>query len=162
MRIRQVRLPEVAGRLFLSDLPGRSSLFAEDLTLIQEHEISTVICLATPAELTTHSPGYMEASRDGIVPWRQLSLAMEDGQAPESLKAVLEMIEQAVGALRDNQNVLVHCLAGIGRTGTLAIGVLIGVGLSVLEASVRVADAEAGPESGAQEALIEQIAGAKI
>ena len=130
--------------------------------MIQGHQIGTVICMATSTELEAYSSSYMEAISSADLPWKQVSLRMNDGEPVDDLRAVLSAIEDSVRVLRAGENVLVHCLGGIGRTGTLAIGILIGIGLGVLDASVRVADAEAGPESGSQEALIEQIAQARI
>lgn len=162
MQIRQVSVPEVPGRLFVSDLPGRGTSFTDDRAVIQGHQIGTVVCLATLTELEANSSSYLAAMSSAALPWNQVSLQMNDGEVTDNLRAVLSVIEDSIRLLRAGENVLVHCLGGIGRTGTLAIGILIGIGLDVLEASVRVADAEAGPESGSQEALIEQIAQARI
>ncbi len=162
MQIRKVDLPEVPGGLFLSDLPGRDGSFELDRAEIVKHGIGTVVCLATAEELKSGSPDYFEEINNGNLSWKQVALAMNDGAAMGNLQSVLSAIEDSVRALRAGENLLVHCLGGIGRTGTFGIGVLIGIGLDVLEASVRVTDAEAGPESGVQEALIEQIVQARV
>jgi len=155
-------VPEVPGGLFLSDLPGRDESFELDRAEIASHGISTVVCLASSEEIQAASPDYFQAINGGGLSWQQVSVPMNDGDGMRHLRGVLEAIEDCVGTLRAGKNVLVHCIGGIGKTGTFGIGILIGIGLDVLEASVRVTDAEAGPESGAQEALIEQIVQARV
>ncbi|NOX31753.1 MAG: dual specificity protein phosphatase family protein, partial [Actinobacteria bacterium] len=56
--------------------------------------------------------------------------------------------------------VLVHCAAGIGRTGTTATMVLVALGLSVGDALELVGASRpmAGPEVGAQSRLVERFA----
>ncbi|MEJ2145578.1 MAG: hypothetical protein P8020_10620 [Acidobacteriota bacterium] len=44
----------------------------------------------------------------------------------------------------------------------MAMCVLIGIGLDPLDASVRLADAEAGPESDSQETLVNHVAELRI
>jgi protein-tyrosine phosphatase len=162
MEIRKVDVPEVSGGLFLSDLPGRDNSFELDRTEIVNQGIGTVVCLASSEEVQAAAPDYFRAINSGSLSWKQVSVPMNDGDGMRNLRAVLEAIEDCVRTLRAGENVLVHCTGGIGKTGTFGIGVLIGIGLDVLEASVRVTDAEAGPESGAQEALIEQIVQARV
>ena len=78
------------------------------------------------------------------------------------MEQFLGTIEDLVADLRRGMKVLLHCVAGVGRTGTAAMCVLIGIGLDPLEASVRLADAEAGPESDLQETLVHQVAQMRI
>jgi protein-tyrosine phosphatase len=54
----------------------------------------------------------------------------------------------------NGQNVLLHCAAGIGRTGTAAACVLKRLGLPVDEALQRVREAGSNPETAVQSGLV--------
>jgi protein-tyrosine phosphatase len=57
--------------------------------------------------------------------------------------------------LRAGESVLLHCAAGIGRTGTAAACVLKSLGLTRDEALERVRAAGSDPQSAAQSGLID-------
>ncbi|MFZ0430253.1 MAG: protein-tyrosine phosphatase family protein [Acidobacteriota bacterium] len=162
MHIRRVELPEVPGHLFLSRMPGRLESFPDARTSISELGIEKVVCLATPEELRREAPAYFDAIEAGDFPWVQVNFPVPDRGIPADLEQFLGTIEDLVADLRRGMKVLVHCVAGVGRTGTAAMCVLIGIGLDPLEASVRLADAEAGPESDLQETLVHQVAQMRI
>ncbi len=162
MEIRKVELPEVTGRLFLSHIPGRHETFAEARESISKLGIDKVVCLATPAEIRQESPEYFDAIQAGELPWVQVDFPIPDRGVPTDLGPLLRTVEDLVADLRNDKGILMHCVAGVGRTGTVAMCVLIGIGLDPLEASVRLADAEAGPESDSQETLVNRVAELRI
>ena len=47
-----------------------------------------------------------------------------------------------------------HCAAGIGRTGTLAVCVLLALGLGAAEARAAVRSAGSSPQTAAQEDIV--------
>jgi len=51
-----------------------------------------------------------------------------DCQAPSDIPAFAKSVRQVAEALRSGGAVAIHCGAGIGRTGTFAIGVLLALG----------------------------------
>lgn len=162
MEIRKVELPEVTGSLFLSHIPGRHETFPEARESISKLGIDKVVCLATQAEIRQESPEYFEAIQAGELPWVQVDFPIPDRGVPTDLSPLLRTVEDLVADLRNDRRVLVHCVAGVGRTGTVAMCVLIGIGLDPLEASVRLADAAAGPESDSQETLVNRVAELRI
>jgi protein-tyrosine phosphatase len=82
-----------------------------------------------------------------------------DLHAP-SVDATVELVEDLVGRLQAGESLLMHCAAGLGRTGTMAACVLLAFGSTLDEALRIVGDARpmAGPEVGAQRALVEAFA----
>ncbi|MEJ2081162.1 MAG: protein-tyrosine phosphatase family protein [Acidobacteriota bacterium] len=162
MEIRLVELPEVAGQLFVCHLPGRYETFAEARESISERGIDKVVCLATLPEIRQEAPEYFDAIQAGDLPWVQVNFPIPDRGVPTDLSPLLRTVEDLVEDLRNKKNILLHCVAGVGRTGTVAMCVLIGIGLDPLDASVRLADAEAGPESDSQETLVNHVAELRI
>ena len=63
--------------------------------------------------------------------------------------------------LANDEHLLLHCAAGIGRTGTLAACILVQQGTSVDDALtlVRASRPMAGPEVGPQLDLVRAVAG---
>ena len=58
-------------------------------------------------------PGYYRSAGLEVV-----HEAVPDFGIPENLESWNEALQSAADALTDGRNILVHCLAGLGRTGT--------------------------------------------
>ena len=118
----------------------------------------TIVCLNQPGELADRYPAYVDWLRrhDG---GRALWFPIPDLHAPalDDLRPLLDDIGRRLAA---GGHVLVHCGAGVGRAGTVAVCVLLQHGLGREEALAHVADHRpmAGPEVGAQRDLVEQLA----
>jgi len=77
---------------------------------------------------------------------------------PKEREAYRRLILQVVDSLRAGTNVLAHCGAGIGRTGTLAACVLVVFGVPVAEALETVHAAGSYPERPEQLELVDWVA----
>ena len=75
---------------------------------------------------------------------------------PADVPAFKEFISELAAALVQGNGVVLHCNAGIGRTGTAAVAILRSLGVELQEATSWVADAGSGPETPAQRAFLEE------
>lgn len=157
--LRPVPLPtSIPGKLYLHSMPGRYEPFERTVAEIQMRGITEVICLVPLDEIEFKSPNYARALKNGGTPWRQVMFPIVDYGVPKEREAYLRLILQVVDSLRAGTNVLAHCGAGIGRTGTLAACVLTVLGVSVAEALETVHAAGSYPERPEQLDLVEWVA----
>ena len=155
---RSVRLPAgVGGRLLLHSLPGRWEPLDEFRDASERRSVSTIVCLVPEREIAEKSPDYLAALRRGDLREEVWRLPIEDYQAPEDRDAFARLLDRAVARLRAGETVLVHCAAGIGRTGTFAAGVLVRLGLALDEAAARVRDAGSHAENPVQAGALARI-----
>jgi len=148
--------PVVAGQLWLC---GKHAVGPDHRRAIAEVGGSaTVVCLTEAHELVDRYPEYVEWLRSqqgrGAVWW-----PIPDLHAPPFDEARL-LVDELVGRLRRAEVLLVHCAAGMGRAGTVAVGILVRLGLPLERAMADVAAARpgAGPEVGVQQQLVQDLA----
>ena len=89
------------------------------------------------------------------MPFRWLNLPMPNFGVPEEPAAFRREVQQIAAALRHGDAVLLHCAAGMGRTGSTAACVLKALGLPTEEALQRVRDAGSNPQNAQQSGLVE-------
>jgi protein-tyrosine phosphatase len=129
--LRRVSLSEsVSGYLYLSGMPGRYGAFESERDRISAAGVDTVLCLTPLDEIECFSPEYARAIHAGTLPWRQWPFPIRDFGVPDDRAAFLARVQAAAEHLRGGGKLLIHCHAGIGRTGTAAACVLITLGMS--------------------------------
>ena len=120
---------------------------------------TTVVCLCRRHELANRYPTYIDwlDDPDSSSVWWPID---DLGAAP--IDATLPFIDGLVGRLRAGERLLVHCAAGVGRAGTTAVCILVRLGVPLDDAlrTVRESRTMAGPEAGAQLALVRAVAAA--
>jgi protein-tyrosine phosphatase len=90
---------------------------------------------------------------------RAIWFPLHDMHAP-SLDDVQPLFAEIARRLDEDEGVIVHCGAGVGRAGTVAAALLMRRGLSLDDALATVASSRpmAGPQTLAQALFLEQLA----
>jgi protein-tyrosine phosphatase len=151
----EVPLPAGRGRLWLC---GKHFVGPDPEGALRATAADAVVCLCEEPELADRYPAYVEWLRANS-PRRALWAPVPDLHAPE-LDEVDAVLAHLRDRLDDGDSLLVHCGAGIGRAGTLAAALLVTMGVGREEAVALVASSRpmAGPEAGAQAALLDALA----
>ena len=119
---------------------------------------TTVVCLVEEREVAGHWPHYAEwlhAHRGEDAVW----FPIHDLNAP-TLERTGPLLDDLLARLDRGEHLLMHCAAGIGRTGTIAACILVRQGMTVQAALelVRTSRPGAGPEVGPQLDLVMAVA----
>jgi protein-tyrosine phosphatase len=143
--IHEIPLPSLGGRLWLC---GKHFIGPDPERVLESLSADHVVCLVHEHELRDRYDGY--------ITWLQSTdratwYPIYDLSSP-SLAEILPLYQGVVDRLSRNESVIVHCAAGIGRAGTLAVAVcqLSGMPLNEALAHVRQYRPGAGPEVGSQ------------
>jgi hypothetical protein len=144
--LRREDLP-LPGRLGLTMAPGTwsgwllgrdSTLLSRDIaTLVDVHHAAALVTLQEDREIAGLPGGdpRLEAARQGL---ESVWLPIPDGDAPRTPEKALPVVERTIALLGDGKTVVLHCLAGLGRTGTIAACVLTRLGTPVAAAMAQV------------------------
>lgn len=155
MAFRRVELPSgVPGALWLSSMPGRWEPWSDFVAEAERAGLAFTLCLTEPDEIAELSPNYRHAIDHGRLPGQWLNVPIRNYEVPEDATDLREGVSAAAAKLRQGEAVLLHCAAGMGRTGTAAACVLKHLGLSAEEALRRVRDAGSNPQSALQSGLV--------
>ncbi|MDY0746062.1 tyrosine-protein phosphatase [Paucibacter sp. R3-3] len=158
MSFRSVPLPASAsGALWLQSMPGRLESWGEFLDEARLRQLNLVVCLNPLEEVAQLSPAYHKAIAEGRLPFRWQHLPMRDFGLGSDPAAFRHGVEQIANGLVLGDQVLLHCAAGIGRTGTVAACVLKQLGTDRDEALRKVRAAGSNPQSAVQSGWIDQF-----
>lgn len=155
-------LLHTAGRVAISVCPGRPEMgqgLEADVARLQALHIEVVLSLAEEAERSLYGAAGLGAalSAAGI---RHLEYPLIDGLPPGDLGEARSVCMQILGQLGEGHNVLIHCIGGWGRSGTLAAALLCHEGHSPRRAIelVRRARSPRCIETMAQEVFVHKYA----
>lgn len=135
-------------------MPGRFDPWPDFEAQAQRDGIAWVVCLTPRHEMAQLSPAYHAAVTEGSVPFRWLNLPLPNFGVPQDPAAFRREISRIADAVRGGDAVLLHCAAGLGRTGTAAACVLKALGLNVDEALERVRAAGSNPQNASQSGVV--------
>ncbi len=125
------------GRLGLTAAPGRwwpgrgldpEALLAQDHTRLRDrYRASALVTLMEAPELRACGLDRLldEVWRAGL---ESLWLPVPDMGAPASIEAARELVARILERMERRETVVVHCLGGLGRSGTIAACVLTALG----------------------------------
>ena len=136
-------------------MPGRAEPWADFLAEADRTQLTLLVCLTPRHEVASLSPTYDAALRQGTLPLRWQHLPMRDLGLAANLDLFRQGIAEIAAGVNDGDAVLLHCAAGIGRTGTAAACLLKRLGLSRAQAMQRVREAGSSPESASQSGLVD-------
>ncbi|CAG1022440.1 atypical dual specificity phosphatase [Methylococcales bacterium] len=163
MLFREVVLGQgLKGKLFLHGMPGRYEALADSLQEIQMLSIIGILSLASLEEIERKSPTYAAAIKSNQLSCEYMSFPIVDYGVPEERRELTILVKDVAERLRSGERLLMHCGAGIGRTGTVACCILIELGLSRANAEKSVARAGSHPETASQNELINWYAQARM
>ena len=156
MAFREVALPAgTPGRLLLDAMPGRFESWPAFTQRAQRERLAVVACLTPRDELEELSPAYHAAVGGGRLAFRWTHVPMRNFGTPDDAAAFRRAIGELAQALQAGETVLLHCAAGIGRTGSAAACVLKALGLDAQEALQRVRAAGSNPQNAQQAGFVE-------
>jgi protein-tyrosine phosphatase len=150
---------DLSGSLYLHSMPGRYEPLSASVSEIEENEIDIVVSLNSLDEIREKSPAYANAIDENSLPFKRMEFPIVDFGIPKDSAAFLNLAENLAGRLQSGENLLIHCGAGIGRTGTLATSVLIILGTDLNESLEAVRTAGSDPETEEQMDLVMWVAG---
>jgi len=156
MALRPLPLPPgVPGTLWLASMPGRFESWSSFHAEAGRVGLSQIVCLTPLAELSELSPQYHAAVAGGKLPYRWRQVPMRNFGLPEDAAGFRRDVQAVATALRQGDAVLLHCAAGLGRTGTAAACVLKALGLPAAEALQQVRAAGSNPQNAEQSGLVD-------
>lgn len=144
--------------LWLSRSPGSRGRHRDvDLEVFVEANVTHVICLQEEHEFSRFEPPETVEDRRRAVSGLGMRFThepIEDFEAP-ALEQAVRLVDSIREELAAGERIVVHCMAGLGRAGTIAACVLVAEGLSAVDAIATVRFFRFGAvQSESQEELV--------
>jgi len=137
---------------------GFSVVGPDPVAALDDVGAATLVCLLQADEIDRRFPAFAGWLAEPA-PFRAIHLPTTDQSVTDD-DLVVEVVGDMTARLRAGEGIVMHCGAGMGRTGALGALVVVAMGQSVEEALalVRAARPGAGPESGEQRSQVVRLA----
>jgi protein-tyrosine phosphatase len=149
------------GTLWLHSMPARrdDESWEDFMTAARVARIETILCLCSRDEVKSKSPAYAKALKepDFLEGIAVREFTITDFKIPNDEAGFINFVRQAAEDLRAGRRLLLHCGAGIGRTGLTAACILSALGIEGGDADMAVAAAGAGAETQEQQTFLARI-----
>lgn len=127
-----ISLPGITGRIGMGRAPGYGSDRLEDFRSIKEQGISKIYCLQEEDELQ-----YLTNGEDDFAKSREYlsSIGIDFIKSPigdfciPTVEQANELTGMILNDVRSGKDILIHCMGGLGRTGTVAGCTLVRFGI---------------------------------
>ena len=151
----EIPLPRGPGRLWLC---GKRFVAEDPDEALAAVNGTRIVCLCERHELEERYPNYvawLSEQSEKRATW----FPIPDVHAP-GLDAAVPFLATLRAQIVSGGSLVMHCGAGIGRSGTMAAALLMSMGVDRVAATSMVADHRpmAGPEVGAQESFLVGLA----
>ncbi|HQO09924.1 MAG TPA: dual specificity protein phosphatase family protein [Clostridiales bacterium] len=126
---------DIKGRIGLGRAPGYGSVRFDDYRSMKEQGISKIYCLQEEEELDYLS-GETVKQREQSLKEFEIELIhspIGDFRVPTPEQAVM-LAEMILNDVSEGKSILIHCMGGLGRSGTVAACTLVKFGLKADEA----------------------------
>lgn len=128
------------GKLAIAPAPPPDARLKAALQQWQRLHITCIVSLMVPGEREGWENEEALCENLGI---RLISIPIEDHSVPkpEEMQSIAARLDGLYKRLQGGQRVLVHCFAGIGRSGMVTAALLMLAGISLDDAVVKVSSA---------------------
>lgn len=145
------------GKIFLHSMPARHESWELFEQARNERHVNTILSLTCEKEIAEKSTDYARALALGPLDFQWLNYPIDDYSTPDNLNCYADIVSSVAMRVTDGECILIHCAAGVGRTGVTAICLLGTLGVDLETASRIVKDAGSFPETEAQQLFVEQF-----
>ncbi len=132
-------------------MPGRFEPLATFLAAAAQVGATGIVCLVADEEIATRSPEYAQARRSQSLPLPVRNYPIPDYGLPEDKETFADLISGPCTDLCQGRRLILHCAAGIGRTGVVAQQILMAWGTDPGSAQEQVLRAGSQPETHEQQ-----------
>lgn len=134
-----------SGEILLSRMPGSVTCIEDDVAEIVALNCACVLTLAPQEELIRHG-GHRLSSllmNEGIE-WHHFPIIDYATPLPSQDRVWSELSERMHDHLNNNRSILVHCYAGVGRSGMIALRLLVERGANPEDALTQIRQVRPG------------------
>lgn len=160
-------LPEGSGTLGMTFAPGMKDWgwdrdMKADMQCLREcWKTHVLVSLIEKHEYGFYEmDGYAEEAKAAGIAVEEFPIVDVHIPREEQVEEYADLVGRTIGFLREGRNTVVHCRGGIGRTGTVAASVLVGLGYDAEEA-IRIVRESRSPrmlEAPSQEDYVREFA----